>query len=69
MGSLDVEGFLDFGVGREEEVDEDDGWDEEGKEGICDSLFRLNFVDCEYRKRGVPLTTIHTYEMPHCGQC
>lgn len=38
MGSLDVERFLDFGVGREEEVDEDDGWDEEGEECICSLL-------------------------------
>lgn len=35
MGSLYVEGLLDFSVGREEEVDEDDGWDEEGEERIC----------------------------------
>ena len=34
MGGLDVEGLLDFGVGGEEEVDEDDGGDEEGEEGI-----------------------------------
>lgn len=35
MGSLDIERFLNFGVGREEEVDENDGWYEEGEERIC----------------------------------
>lgn len=32
MGGLDVEGFLDLGVGREEEVEENDGGDEQGQE-------------------------------------
>ncbi len=35
MSSLDVKRFLDFGIRREKEVDEDDGWDEQGEECIC----------------------------------
>ena len=34
MSSLDIERLLDFGIRREKEVDEDDGWYEEGDEGI-----------------------------------
>ena len=37
MGGLDVEGLLDFGVGGEEEVDEDDEGEEEGQEGIWEA--------------------------------
>ena len=35
MGSLDIERFLDLGIRREEEVDEDGRWNEQGKECIC----------------------------------
>jgi hypothetical protein len=31
VGGLDVEGFLDFCVGRCEEVDEDESWEDEGE--------------------------------------
>ncbi len=35
MSSLNIKRLLDFGVGCEKEVNEDEGWDEEGEEGIC----------------------------------
>ena len=38
MSSLDVERLLDFGIGREKEVDEDDGRYEEGGECIYSLL-------------------------------
>ena len=35
MSSLYTKRFLDFGIRREKEVDEDDGWNEQGEESIC----------------------------------
>ena len=35
MSSLYVKRLLDFGVGREKEVNKDQGWDEEREEGFC----------------------------------
>lgn len=35
MRGLDVERLLDFGVGSDEEMEEDEGWDE----GIDDNVF------------------------------
>ena len=43
MSSLYIERLLDFRIRREKEVDEDDGWDEEGKERIC-SLDQLDML-------------------------
>lgn len=34
MGGLEIEGFLDLGVRGYEEVEDDDGWKEEGEEEI-----------------------------------
>ena len=31
VDSLDMEGLLDFGVGSDEEVEEDQGWEEENE--------------------------------------
>jgi len=38
MDSLDVEGFLDFGVGCYKEVEDDEGYWEEGEEEIWTEL-------------------------------
>ncbi len=35
MGGLDVEGFLNLGVGRRNEMHQDEGWYQEGKNNIC----------------------------------
>ena len=35
VGGLEVEGFFDFGVGGEEVVEENGGWDQYGEEAIC----------------------------------
>lgn len=48
VSSLYVERLLDFSVGREKEVDEDDGWDEEGEECIC-LLSQLDIAAIEVR--------------------
>ena len=46
MGSLYIERLLNFSVWREKEMGEDDGWNEEGDEWIC----QLNQLDtCYYR--------------------
>lgn len=50
MSSLYIERLLDFSVRREKEVDEDDGWDEEGEEGVC-SLDQLDIATIEARGR------------------
>ena len=35
VGGLDVEGFLNLGVGRRNEMYQDEGWYQEGKNNIC----------------------------------
>lgn len=47
MRSLDIERLLDFGIRREKEVDEDDGWYEEGEECIYSLLDSA--CDCIHR--------------------
>jgi hypothetical protein len=34
VGSLKIEGFLNLGVRGYEEMEEDDGWEEDGKEEV-----------------------------------
>ena len=44
MRSLEIERFLDFGIWSYEEMDEDDGREGEGKEGICQAKLVLNIT-------------------------
>lgn len=34
VGGLEIEGLLNFGVWRDEEMEEDEGWDEERQENV-----------------------------------
>ena len=43
MSRLDVERFFDFGVWRSEEIEEDSGGYEEGKESVCGKV--QHYVD------------------------
>ena len=47
IDSLDVEGFLDFGVGRDEEVDDDEGCWEYGEEEIWAKLVQHSISNGE----------------------
>jgi hypothetical protein len=44
MRSLDIEGFFDFGIGGEEEVEQDYGGEEEGEEGIWSGCCQFSWM-------------------------